>query len=75
LNKLGLSQENGIQAWKDVLMAPRDVVRRQRYEVSKNMLDEFAQMAFVAPLDALDIAVPERTFYATSGSPPPPAGA
>ena len=40
-------------------MALRDVARRKRYGISEDVLEEFARAAFVATLNALDIAVPQ----------------
>jgi len=41
-----------------VKLALRDVARRQRYNISENVLEDFAYAAFVATLNALDIAIP-----------------
>jgi hypothetical protein len=41
-------------------MACHDVVRRGGYDIADDVVDAIANTAFVATLNALEIAVPER---------------
>ena len=58
-DRLGIDEATALRAHEDVKMALRDVARRQLYNISEGVLDEFVYAAFVATLNALDIAVPQ----------------
>lgn len=57
-NRKQLNEKIGLQAWEDAKLAARDSARGQY--VSAQTVDAIARAVFVATLNALDIAVPER---------------
>ncbi len=49
-----------MRARDDVCLACHDMVWRGRHNIADDVVDALAEAAFVAALNALDIAVPER---------------
>jgi hypothetical protein len=58
-NRLKIDEATALRAREDVRLALRDVARRQRYNISENVLEDFAYAALISCLNALDIAIPQ----------------
>jgi hypothetical protein len=58
--RMRIDEATALRARDDVVMACHDVVRRGGYDIADDVVDVIANAAFVATLNALDVAVPER---------------